>query len=79
MTKPGMLLVSDIIKNAKDKDKGESVEVPFTQNENTYLTRKDGNIIEVMPSKQFLKINSDGSKTKYSHDRKEVCYNNQKG
>jgi len=61
MTNPSKVMVSDIIKNGNN---GSSVKVPFTQNENTYFERKDGNLYEVMPNKQMLKINSDGSKTK---------------
>lgn len=76
MTNPAGVRVSDIIKN---NNNNSTVNISFKQNENSQFVRKDGNLYEVMHNKQMLKINPDGSKTKYSNDRKEVCYNNQKG
>lgn len=77
MTQPGIgAVVTDM---GVKQGGGDGVKVPFTQNADTYFERKDGSLYEVMSGRDRLKINDDGSKTKYTSDRKEVCYNNQKG
>lgn len=45
----------------------------FYQNNNSYFLREDGKLYEVLPQNISLLINDDGSKTRYTKDRKEVC------